>query len=65
MLKDQIDSEVKKAEESIQKALQDLHESIGLIPVSVNFDSVDIRTMEEYGKHKRVLISNVEVIANT
>lgn len=66
MLREQIDAEVKKAEDRIQSALQDLHKATGLVPVAVSFEAIDTRSLEDMSKHqKHIVISNIEVIANT
>ncbi|MFT6496269.1 MAG: hypothetical protein ACJA2A_002055 [Cycloclasticus pugetii] len=65
MLSDDLSKETRKAEEAIRVALQKLHETTGLIPVSVSFSPVDVRCMDDHGKRKQVVISDVEVIANT
>jgi len=64
-LKDQIDKKVKEAENKVAEALQKLHNETGLIPTQINFDVLDVRTVEQYGKENAVIISNVEVLANT
>lgn len=66
MLRDQINEKVKKAEESIRLALQKFHDETGMTPTAVNFEPLDVRTVEEYDKGENaILIANVEVIANT
>jgi hypothetical protein len=65
MLSDDMSKEVRNAEEAVRVALQELHEVTGLVPVSVSFSAIDVRCMEDYGKRKKVVISDVEVMANT
>jgi hypothetical protein len=64
-LRDRLNEHVNAAQNSIQLALQKLHDDTGLIPSAVHFDAVDVRTIEQWGKEKAILISNVDVRANT
>jgi hypothetical protein len=64
-LRDQVHLEVRKAEETIKAALQKLHDDTGLIPVEVYFKPIYVSTFEQYGKEKAIMISCVDIRANT
>ena len=64
-MRDELDEHVKIAQNSIETALQKLHDDTGLVPVAVHFEVVDVRTFQQYGKGQFILVSNVHVQANT
>jgi len=65
MIRDELEKAVTTAQNSIAAILQKFHNETGMIPVEINFQPLDVRTMEDFGKSKRVIISNVELRANT
>ena len=64
-LRSELNHHVGIAQTSIKDALQKLHDDTGLIPISVDFDAIDVRTFEQHEKEKAILIASVDIRANT
>lgn len=64
-LTNQVQAKVAEAENAIMAVLQKFHSETGLVPRSISFDVLDVREHEDFGKRKRVLVSGVQLAANT
>jgi hypothetical protein len=65
-MKAELEEKTKLAERKIADALQEFHESTGLIPTGINFEMIDVRTMEEHASGKRaVIVGTCEIRAGT
>lgn len=65
MLNEELQKEVQKTQEAIRNELQSFHNRTGLIPVSVDFETIDIREQADSGQRKRILVEGVDLKANT
>jgi len=65
-MREQLEEQTRIAEHKIRKALQEFHEAIGLVPISIYFEMVDVRTMEEHANGKRsVIVGQLSLRAST
>jgi len=65
MKRQEINEKMQETKESIQMALQRLHNETGLIPVKINFKSLKMQTGDQYIKKvSTILIVDVEITAN-
>ncbi len=64
-LREQINALITKAEHDIQHALQELHDTTGMIPESIDFEAIDVRTIGQYSGARIIEISRVELRAHT
>jgi len=65
-LRNILEAETKKAECEIRKILQQYHDRTGMVPASINFSSLDVRTWEDYANQcTKILVNEVYLKANT
>ena len=65
MLRQEIDKKMNETKESIRAVLQRLHNETGLIPIEINFKSLNTQTGKQYNeKVNAIVIRHVEITAN-
>jgi len=65
MKRQEVDKKMQKAKDSIQVILQRLHNETGLIPIEINFKSLNTQTGKQYNeKVNAIVIRHVEITAN-
>jgi len=64
-LRDILEDEIDKTEDEIKIALQKFHNATGMIPTSISFNAIDIKTCSPDEPRKVILISSVNLRANT
>ena len=64
-LRDMLEDSTTKAEHKIREVLQEFHDETGMIPRGVSFEAIDIKTCSLDEPRKVILVSSVNLTANT
>ena len=65
-MRQQLEEQTRIAENKIREALEQFHFVTGLVPQAIDFEMVDIRTMEDHANGKRaVSVGELNLRAST
>lgn len=64
-LRDQLEDAIEATENEIQKVLQRFHDNTGMIPRDITFECIDVKSNIPHEPRKVILVSHVNLTANT